>query len=106
MVAYYVGARDETACRELWNRVPTRHKESVTYSDFWDAYAKVIDTGRHHQVGKETGQTNHVERWNCTLRQRLGRFVRKSLSFSKSDEMHEGCLRLFIDSYNLSVISA
>jgi IS1 family transposase len=45
-------------------------------------------------AGKETGLTAHVERWNNTLRQRLGRFVRKSLSFSKSDLMHDICLRL------------
>jgi hypothetical protein len=25
-------------------------------------------------VGKETGQTAHVERWNNTLRQRLGHY--------------------------------
>ena len=29
-----------------------------------------------------------------------GRFVRKSLSFSKSDKMHELCLRLFVHEYN------
>ncbi|MBI3651770.1 MAG: IS1 family transposase, partial [Acidobacteria bacterium] len=35
------------------------------------------------------------------LRQRLARFVRKSLSFSKSWFMHEACLRLFLHRYNL-----
>ncbi|MFL6213842.1 MAG: IS1 family transposase [Blastocatellia bacterium] len=45
----------------------------------------------------------HVERWNNTLRKRLARFVRKTLSFSKSDRMHEICLRLFIHRYNLSL---
>jgi IS1 family transposase len=40
-------------------------------------------------AGKDSGFMAHVERWNNTLRQRLGRFVRKSLSFSKSEEMHE-----------------
>jgi IS1 family transposase len=56
-------------------------------------------------VGKDSGETAHVERWNNTLRQRLGRFVRKSLSFSKSEEMHEACLRLFLHSYNLALLS-
>ncbi len=51
-------------------------------------------------MGKETGQTAHVERWNNTLRQRLARFVRKTLSFSKSDEFHEIALKLFIHHYN------
>ncbi len=58
---------------------------------------------RHFAVGKDSGLTNHVERWTCTLRQRVGRFVRKSLSFSKSEEMHELMLKLFIHNYNLSL---
>jgi hypothetical protein len=29
--------------------------------------------------------------------------VRQSLSFSKSDRMHEICLRLFLHRYNLSI---
>ncbi|MBA2244786.1 MAG: IS1 family transposase [Gemmatimonadetes bacterium] len=51
---------------------------------------------------KSSGRTNHVERWNLTLRQRLGRFVRRTLSFSKSDHMHEISLRLFLHEYNRS----
>ncbi|MCP4423710.1 MAG: hypothetical protein GY803_04375, partial [Chloroflexi bacterium] len=38
--------------------------------------------------------------WNNTLRQRLARFVRKTLSFSKSDEYHEIALKLFLHEYN------
>ena len=45
--------------------------------------------------------TAHVERWNCTLRQRLGRFVRETISFSKSIRMHIICLDLFLHRYNL-----
>jgi insertion element IS1 protein InsB len=41
-----------------------------------------------------------VERWNTTLRQRLARFVRMTLSFSKSVLMHEACLLLFLHRYN------
>ena len=50
--------------------------------------------------GKDEGQTNHAERFFCTLRQRLGRFVHKTLSFSKCERMHELALRLFIHQYN------
>jgi len=41
-----------------------------------------------------------VERFNNILRQRLGRFVRRTLSFSKTDQMHEVCLLLFLHQYN------
>jgi IS1 family transposase len=62
----------------------------------------VVPAEQHEPVSKESGEANHVERWNLTLRQRLGRFARKTLSFSKADWMHEICLRLFLHHYNLS----
>jgi len=70
------------------------------YSDFWRAYRAVIPSGQHTRVGIRSGQTAHVERFNNTLRQRLARFVRSTLSFSKSVLMHEACLRLFFHRYN------
>ena len=35
----------------------------------------------HKAVGKETSQTSYIERFNNTMRQRIGRLVRKTLSF-------------------------
>ena len=65
------------------------------------AYRAVIPEEQHLAVGKETGETAHVERWNNTLRQRLARFVRMTLSFSKSEVMHEACLLLFLHRSNV-----
>ena len=53
-------------------------------------------------MGKETGQAAHQERWYLTLRQRVSRFVRKTLAFSKSERNHELVTRWFIVQYNLS----
>jgi insertion element IS1 protein InsB len=64
------------------------------------AYAAVIPVEQNFAVGKETGEMAHVERWNNTLRQRLVRFVRMTVSFSKSVIMHEACLLLFLRRYN------
>ena len=100
VVAYAIGNRGEATCRLLWQRIPERYRGGMLYSDFWESYQKVLPEDRHRAVGKSEGRTNHVERWNCTLRQRLGRFVRKTLSFSKSEQMHETCLVLFLHDYN------
>jgi IS1 family transposase len=100
VVAYAIGNRGEKTCRKLWEHIPESYRKGLFYSDFWESYQKVFPEDRHRAVGKESGQTSHVERWNCTLRQRLGRFVRKTLSFSKSEEMHEICLVLFLHYYN------
>ena len=62
----------------------------------------VLPKRTHHPVGKETGQTAHQERWYLTLRQRVSRFVRKTLSLSKSERNHELVTRWFIVQYNLS----
>ena len=102
IVAYVIGDRSEETCRKLWKRIPTEYKACRTFSDFWEAYQKVFPDDTHQSVGKESGQTAHIERWNNTLRQRLARFVRKTLSFSKSDRFHEAALRLFIHRCNLS----
>ncbi|MGQ9887705.1 MAG: IS1 family transposase [Aggregatilineales bacterium] len=58
-----------------------------------------------NRVGKASGQTNYVERWFNTLRQRLARFARKSLSFSKSGRFHELVFRLFVHYYDRTCIS-
>jgi IS1 family transposase len=39
-----------------------------------DELQKVFPEETHQAVGKESGQTSHVERWNNILRQRLARF--------------------------------
>ncbi len=101
VVAYVLGDRSEESCR-LWERIPEDYWLALCYSDFWQSYQSVLPEEQHAPVSKGSGQTNHVERWNLTLRQRLGRFVRKTLSFSKRDHMHEICLRLFLHRYNLS----
>jgi insertion element IS1 protein InsB len=104
VVAYVIGDRSRATCQKLWERIPAAYHLGHCFSDFWEAYSVVIPAEQHTAAGKESGFTAHVERWNNTLRQRLGRFVRKSLSFSKSDTMHELCLRLFLHEYNQSLV--
>ncbi|OQX07195.1 MAG: hypothetical protein BWK80_49795, partial [Desulfobacteraceae bacterium IS3] len=45
----------------------------------------------------------HIERFNNTVRQRISRFVRKTLSFSKKLENHIGAILLFIHHYNAMI---
>jgi len=101
VVAYYIGDRSEQSCRNLWKRIPPAYRKLISYSDFWKAYEQVFSSETHQSVGKESGETTHVERWNNTLRQRLARFVRQTLSFSKSDIFHEIVLKLYIFYYNM-----
>jgi insertion element IS1 protein InsB len=100
VVAYAVGDRSKKTCQRLWEAIPEGYRHGHCFTDFWATYAAVLPEEHHFAVGKETGETAHVERWNNTLRQRLARFVRMTLSFSKSIVMHETCLLLFLHRYN------
>jgi len=105
IVAFVIGDRSEATCRKLWEQIPEAYKTCQSYSDFWEAYQLVFPEETHECVGKGSGQTNHMERWYNTLRQSSARFVRKTLSFSKSDTMHEIVTRLSIIRHNLSLIT-
>jgi insertion element IS1 protein InsB len=105
VVAYFIGDRSEASCLQLWRHIPSAYKQCCSFSDCWEAYQLIFAADRHQSVGKDSVETNHIERWFNTLRQRLARFVRKTLSFSKSDRFHELVFRLFVHHYNRECIS-
>jgi len=101
IVGVYVGSRDKSGAKGLWDSLPPVYRQcAVSYTDFWSSYNKVFPSTRHKSVGKETGLTSYIERFNCTLRQRVSRLVRKALSFSKKLDNHIGAIIVFINYYN------
>ena len=76
-------------------------RQGHSFTNCLGVSASVITEEQHLAVGKETGEAAPVDCWKNTLRQRLARFVRLTLSFSKSVVMHEACLLLFLHRYNL-----
>ena len=105
IIGVHVGDRSRTGAQALWNSLPPVYRQcAVCYTDFWDAYETVIPVRRHKAVGKETGLTNHIERFNNTMRQRISRLVRDTLSFSKKIENHIAAIWHFIHHYNASLV--
>ncbi len=103
IIACYIGDHSMESCKMLWQRIPERFRYQTSFSDFWEACNFICQkTGQHQKAGKESGQTNHMERWNNTIRQWPGRLTRKTLSFSKSDFYNDLVIRLFIVRYNLT----
>lgn len=104
IVAFVIGTRGKRTCQKLWDAIPEPYKQAHCFADIWEAYSKVIAS---HQLtqSESKANTNHIERFNCTLRQRLPRLVRETFSFSKSDTMHRVVLSLFIHSYNSEKIA-
>lgn len=101
IVGVFIGDRSESSAKKLWRSLPPVYRQcAVCYTDFWDAYTGVIANKRHKAVDKKSGLTSHIERFNNTLRQRVSRLVRKTLSFSKKIENHIGAVWYFIHYYN------
>lgn len=104
IIGVYVGSRDQNGAQGLWDSLPPVYRQcAVCYTDFWEAYNIIFPSKRHKAVNKQSGKTSLIERFNCTMRQRISRLVRKTLSFSKKIENHIGAIWNFIHHYNMSL---
>lgn len=99
ILSFFLGDGSIDSCKRLWRKLPYEYPRCRSFSDFWRAY-NCVPAATHRSVGKDTGQTAHVERLNNTLRQRLSRLVRKTLSFSKKEYMLNLHVKLFAVHYN------
>ena len=103
VLAFHVGDRSRKSARQLWDKLPAVYRQHATfYTDAYPPYGRVIPETQHRTVTKAARDTNRVERFNGTLRQRLSRLVRSALSFSKNVANHIGAIRYFLCHYNLS----
>ncbi len=104
MVGMAFGDRSAATCRRLWEALPPAYRQrAVIYTDHWDAYRAVLPSKRHRAVLKGSGETNQIERFNTTLRQRCSALVRKTLWFSRNEWLHQKRVRLFIKQNNASL---
>ena len=65
-------------------------------TDGWGAYRRHLDPDKH-TVGKQ--HTQKIERKHTTLRARIKRLTRKTICFSKSIQMHDLVIGLFINRF-------
>src|SRR5205807_4319451 len=123
------GGREET-CRRITRLAPTQHhhtgvvlayvfgrgKDAVFlqlkallepfgltrfYTDHWGAYTRHLDA-EVHSPGKRN--TQKIERKHLTLRTRIKRLVRKTICFSKSIQMHDIVIGLFVNRYAFGLL--
>ena len=71
------------------------------YTDYWGAYTRHIDS-EEHQAGKRN--TQKIERKHLTLRTRIKRLARKTICFSKSIQMHDIVIGLFVNRYEFGLL--
>ena len=100
ILAFHIGDRSKSSGEMLMKKLPEELKKAIFYTDYFSVYFEVIPKKQHRPVGKGSGKTNYIERFNCTIRQRCSRLVRKTLSFSKKLINHIGAIKYFICNYN------
>jgi insertion element IS1 protein InsB len=95
ILAYVFGRRKDTVCLRLKALLApfgiTRY-----YTDGWGTYERHVETEKH-TVGKEYMQK--IESKHINLRTRIKRLVRRTICFSKTEQMHDVVIGLFIHRY-------
>jgi insertion element IS1 protein InsB len=107
VMAFHVGDRSRKGAKRLWAKIPPASRQHATcYTDQDVVYEGVIPAAQYRAISQLARTTNHLERFNNTLRQRVSRLVREALSFSKTLAHHIGAIKLFICHYNLTRVAA
>jgi len=107
VIAFHVGNRSRRSAKRLWAKIPATHRQHAMFYTDQDVVCEgVIPAAQHRAISKFARTTNHIERFNNTLRQRVSRLVREALSFSKKLAHHIGAIKLFICHYNLTRAAA
>ena len=103
IIAFHGGERSRDSAKQLWQNILEVYREQARfYTDQYAAYLGVIPAAQHQAISKLARKTNHVERSNNTLRQRVSRLVRSTLAFSKKIDNYVGAIRYFIYHYKLT----
>lgn len=96
IAAFVLGRRTDRSCRQLVKKLSPCQVQNF-YTDDWQSYGKCLDPQQHH-IGKSG--TQGIERCNLNLRIHLKRLQRRTICFSRSPQMHEAVIKLYINYLN------
>jgi insertion element IS1 protein InsB len=99
VLAYVFGRRQDGAFLKL-KALLEPFGITQYYTDYWGAYTRHIDANQH-QPGKRN--TQKIERKHLTLRTRIKRLMRKTICFSKSIQMHDIVMGMFVNRYEFGL---
>ena len=92
VIAHVFGPRTKKTLRKLI-RLISGYKFKFYCTDNWKPYGAEL-SAQSHVVSKKLTQS--IERTNLTLRTRLKRLARKTICFSRSEELHDKVIGEFI----------
>jgi insertion element IS1 protein InsB len=95
VLAYVFGRRNDEVFLQL-KALLEPFRITRYHTDHWGAYTRHLDPDEH-QPGKR--HTQKIERKHLALRTRMKRLARKTICFSKSIQMHDIVIGLFVNRY-------
>jgi len=99
VLAYVFGRREDHAFLQL-KALLVPFGITRFYTDGWGAYQRHVDPAPH-EVGKR--HTQQLERKHLTLRTRIKHLARRTICFSKSTQLHDLVIGLFINRFEFGV---
>lgn len=97
VMAYQNGRRTDQNCAALLKKL-SASRVNRFHTDKWESYLKLLPQTKH-LIGKEG--TRNIERHNLNFRTHVKRLQRRTICFSKSVEMHDAVIKLYIQHSNL-----
>jgi len=99
ILAYTFGKRKDSVFLKL-KKFLKQFQINMYYSDNWISYRKYIEKSKH-KIGKIN--TRKIERKNLTLRTKIKRLARKTICYSKTQQMHDIVIGLFINTFEFGL---
>jgi insertion element IS1 protein InsB len=80
IIAFHVGDRSRDSAGQLWANIPMGYREqAIFHTDQCEGYQGVILPTQPKAITKHGRKTNHIERFNHTVWQRVSRLARETL---------------------------
>jgi insertion element IS1 protein InsB len=99
VLAYVFGRRKDDVFLQLQELLAPFHITRFS-TDGWGAYERHLDPAQH-TIGK--AHTQKIESKHINLRTRIKRLTRKTICFSRSIQMHDIVVGLFVNRYEFGL---
>ena len=95
ILAWHNGKRQDKDFLVLW-KLLENFPISLYHTDNWSSYSKYIPPNRH-RIGKD--RTWKIERKNLNFRTHIKRLNRKTICFSKDEQIHDNVIGMYIQTF-------
>jgi insertion element IS1 protein InsB len=97
VTAFVNGRRTDHNCASMLKKLADSRVQRF-HTDKWESYRKLLPK-KKHAIGK--AGTCNIERHNLNFRTHVKRLQRRTICFSKSVEMHDAVIKLYVQHSNL-----